>query len=47
MAFAIPLAEGECGKGLSGGFARIALEETAQTPMAFTKPIIFLTIFFA
>ena len=47
MAFVIPLSEGECGEGLSGCLARIALEETAQTPMAFTKPIIFLTIFFA
>lgn len=34
MAFVIPLAEGECGEGLSGGLARIALEETAQTPSA-------------
>jgi len=47
MAFVIPLAEGECGEGLSGGLARIALEETAQTPMAVAKPIIFLHIFFA
>ena len=34
MALVIPLAEGECGEGLSGGLARIALEETAQTPSA-------------
>ena len=26
MAFVIPLTEGECGEGLSGGLARIALE---------------------
>ncbi len=34
IAFVIPLAEGECGEGLSGGLARIALEQAAQMPSA-------------